>query len=39
VNLYIGRFFAGIDWNGHDWLKVDSQQFTVESLRKSPAAA
>src|SRR6267142_2766024 len=39
VNFYVGRFFAGIDWDGHDWLKVDSQQFTVESLRKSPAAA
>src|SRR6266403_3941013 len=34
VNLYAGRFFAGIDRNGHDWLKVDSQQFTVESRAK-----
>src|SRR5882762_9188366 len=24
VNFYAGRLFAGIDWNGHDWLKVDS---------------
>ncbi len=39
VNLYAGRFFAGIDWDGHNWLKVDSQQFTVEALRKPPAAA
>src|SRR6266481_6180822 len=23
VNLYAGWLFAGIDWNGHDWLKVD----------------
>ena len=30
VNLYAGRFFAGIDWDGHDWLKIDSQQFIVE---------
>src|SRR5712672_3994348 len=34
VNLYAGRFFAGIDWDGHDWLKVESQQFTVESRAK-----
>ena len=34
VNLYTGRSFAGIDWNGHDRLKVDSQQFTVESPAK-----
>ena len=39
VNLYAGRFFAGIDWNGHDWSKVESQQFTVESPAKVPAAA
>jgi hypothetical protein len=24
VNFYAGRLFARIDWNGHDWLKVDS---------------
>src|SRR5882757_9053828 len=34
VNFYAGRFFAGIDWDGHDWLKVKSQQFTVESRAK-----
>src|SRR5712671_4292383 len=34
VNFYAGRLFAGIDWNGHDWLKVESQQFTVESRAK-----
>ena len=34
VNFYAGRFFAGIDGNGHDWLKVESQQFTVESRAK-----
>ena len=34
VNFYGGWFFAGIDWNGHDWSKVESQQFTVESRAK-----
>jgi len=29
-------FFAGIDWNGHDWLKVDSQQSIVEFTAKVP---
>src|SRR5882757_7079697 len=24
VNFYAGWLFAGVDWNGHDWLKVDS---------------
>src|SRR6266403_1937985 len=34
VNLYAGWLFAGIDWDRHDWLKVESQQFTVESGAK-----
>src|SRR5258708_28340858 len=38
VNFYPGRLFAGIHWTGPDWLKVESQQFTVESSRNlSPA--
>src|SRR6266403_1518988 len=36
VNFYAGRVFAGIDWDGHDWLRVESQQFTVESRAKAP---
>src|SRR6266481_2818125 len=36
VNFYAGRLFAGIDWNGHDWLKVDSQQSIVEFTAKVP---
>ena len=36
VNFYAGWLFAGIDWNGHDWLKVDSQQFIVEFTAKVP---
>jgi len=34
VNFYGGWFFAGIDWDRHDRLRVESQQFTVESRAK-----
>jgi hypothetical protein len=32
VDLYGGGFLSGVDGNGHDRLRVDSQQFTVERV-------